>query len=78
MGVPLKRPAEGVEDTDETRDKVSTFIYRVKHSENDTANSQEKTIQQVTVFEEEVSEIFINGKNTVSVGATDELKGHFS
>ncbi len=25
MGVPLKRPAEGVEDTDETRNKVPAF-----------------------------------------------------
>ncbi len=77
MGIPLKRPAEGVEDTDETGNKVSAFIQRVEHSENDTAYRLEKTIQQGPFFEEEGAEILINGKNTVSVGAADELKGHF-
>ena len=35
-----------------------------------------KTVKKGTVFEKVISEMFINGKDTVSVLDIDELKGH--
>ena len=35
-----------------------------------------ETVKKGTVFEKVISEMFINGKDTVSVLDIDELKGH--
>ena len=36
----------------------------------------EKTVQKRTVFQEEMAKVFINGKDTMSVGDVDQLKRH--
>lgn len=38
----------------------------------------EETVKQGAVIQEEIAELFINGKNTVTVGDIDKLKGHGS
>lgn len=35
-----------------------------------------ETVKQGAVLKEEVTELAVNGKNTVPVDAVDELKGH--
>lgn len=53
MWIPFQRSAEGMQDTDETGDKVSAFVQFMEHSENDTANSLKKAVKQGTVIEKE-------------------------
>lgn len=53
MRIPFEGPAEGVEDTDKTGDKISGFVQFMEHSENDTANSLKKAVKQGTVIEKE-------------------------
>ena len=36
----------------------------------------EKTVQEGTVFEKEGTEVFVDGKDTVSMGNINEFKGH--
>lgn len=36
----------------------------------------EKTIEERAVIEEKVTKLFINGKDTMTVGDINELKGH--
>ncbi len=53
MGIPFQRPAEGMQDTDETGDKVSAFVQFMEHSENDAANSLKKAAKQGPVIQKE-------------------------
>ena len=78
MGVPFKVSAESVKNTDKTGSKLLRFIHIVKQSQNGRTDSREKTIQQRTVFIEEDTEIFINGKNAMAVNTIHKLKGHSS
>ncbi len=78
MGIPFRRPAEGMQDTDETGDKVSAFVQFMEHSENDAAYSLKKAAGQGALIQKERAQIFINGKNKVPVGTVNEFKGHFS
>ena len=39
----------------------------MKHTGNNPVNGMEKAVKQRTVPEEEVTKIFINGKNTMTV-----------
>lgn len=76
MGVPFQIPAKGVEDQDETGSKVHGLIPLKEHTRNNTVYGMEETIKQGAVIQEEIAELFINGKNTVTVGDIDKLKGH--
>ena len=76
MRVPLQRASKSMQDRDETRCIVFGFILFVKHVENNTADGLEEAVEKRTVFEKEGAQIFVNGKNTVSVGTGDEFKGH--
>lgn len=49
-----------------------------KHAGNDTVNGVEETVKEGAVVKEKNPELFINGKDTVSVCNVDELKGHRS
>lgn len=53
MRIPFERSAEGVQDADETGDKVSAFVQFMKHSENDIANSLKKAVKQGAVTPKE-------------------------
>lgn len=45
MRIPFQRSAEGMQDTDETGDKVSAFVQFKEHSENDTADGLKKAVK---------------------------------
>ena len=77
MGIPFQRSAEGMQDTDETGDKVSAFVHFMEHSENDAADSLKKAVKQGAFIQKKRTQVFINGKNKVSVGTVNEFKGHF-
>ena len=76
MGVPFQGPPERVEDADESGDKVFRLISVMEHPQDNTADSLEEAAQEGTVFQKEMSEFFVNGKNTMPVGTVDQLKGH--
>lgn len=76
MWIPFQGAPEGMEDADETGNKVFSLVHLRKHTKDNTADSLEKAVEEGTVFEKEVSEIFINGKDTVAVSAGDEFEGH--
>ena len=78
MRIPFKVSAKGVKDTDKARSKLVRFIHIVKQSQDSRTNSKEKTVKKRTIFIEEDTEIFINGKNTMSVRTVHKLKGHGS
>lgn len=78
MRIPFKRSAKSMEDTDKTGDEVSAFVQFMEKSEDDTADSLKKAVKERAVIQKERAQVFINGKNKVSVGAVNEFKGHFS
>lgn len=47
-----------------------------KHTRDDTVHSVKKTVEQRPVIEKEVPEIFINGKNAMSMIHIHEFKRH--
>lgn len=53
MWIPFQRSAKGMQDTDETGDKVSAFVQFMEHSENNTANSLKKAVKQGAVTQKE-------------------------
>lgn len=77
MGIPFERPAEGMEDADETGHKVPAFVQSMEESEDDTADSLKKGAKEGTVIQKERAQVFINGKNEVPVGTANEFKGHY-
>ncbi len=36
----------------------------------------EETVKQCPVIKEKLPQVFVNGKNTMTVGGIDQLKGH--
>ena len=76
MGVPFQIPAESMEDHDKARGEVHGFILLQEHTGNDAGDGMEKAVEEGTVIKEKVPQLFINGKNTVSVGNMNEFKGH--
>lgn len=77
MRVPFQRSAEGMKDAGETGNEVSVFIQFMEKPEDDAAYSLKKAVQQGPVIQKERPQVFINGKNEVSVCAVNEFKGHF-
>ena len=49
-----------------------------EHPGNDTLYGGEQAVEEGTVFEKEMPEFFIDGKNTVPVCAADQFKRHGS
>ena len=76
MWIPFQGASEGMEDADEAGNKVFRLVHFRKHTKDNAADSLEKAVEEGTVFEKEVPEIFINGKDTVAVSAGDEFEGH--
>ena len=69
--VPLQISAKGVEYHDETGSKVHGLILFKKHTGDNAVYGMEGA-----VIEKKLPELFINGKNTMTVGDIDQLKGH--
>ncbi len=76
MGIPFKDPVKGVEDHDKTGSEVHGFILFKKHTGDNAVYGMEETVKERTVIQEKLPELFINGKNTMPVGNTDQFKGH--
>ena len=55
MWIPLKGAAKGVKNTDKTGDEVFGFIQGEKEFFNNIRNRFKKTVQQVAVFQGEMS-----------------------
>ena len=68
VGIPFKRTAKGVENTDKAWDKVFRFVHLVKHTKYNAADSVKQTIQKRTILKKKMTELFVNGKNAVAVG----------
>lgn len=47
-----------------------------KHKGNDTVDGMKKAVKGRTVFEKEIPEVFVNGKNTVAMAGLDEFESH--
>ena len=77
MWIPFQGSAEGMEDTDETWDKIFAFIQFMEHPEDDTADSLEKTVKEGAVVQEERAQVFVDGKNEVPMGTVNEFEEHF-
>lgn len=76
MRVPFQISAKGVEYHDETGSKVHGFILLKKHTGDNAVYGMEETVKERTVIQEKIPELFINGKNTMTVGDIDQFKGH--
>ena len=63
--------------TDKARYKVFRFVEFVKHMQKDTTDGLKQTVNERAVNEEKWTEILINGKNQMSVGAANQFKRHF-
>ena len=50
MWVPFQGSAEGMQDADESGDKIPAFIQFMEHSENDAAHGLKKAVKQGTVM----------------------------
>ena len=74
--VPLQISAKGVEYHDETGSKVHGLILFKKHTGDNAVYGMEETVKERTVIQEKLPELFINGKNTMTVGDIDQLKGY--
>ena len=78
MGIPFEIPTEGVQDTDETRDKVLFVIEIVEHAQDDTADSVKEFRKERAVSEEVMTQFFGDGKNQMPVFAVQDFKRHGS
>ena len=76
--IPFQISAKGVEYHDETGSKVHGLILFKKHTGDNAVYGMEETVKERTVIEEKLPELFINGKNTMTVGDIEQLKGHGS
>lgn len=76
--IPLQISEKGVEYHDETGSKVHGLILFKKHTGDNAVYGMEETVKERTVIQEKLPELFINGKNTMTVGDIEQLKGHGS
>ena len=76
VGIPFKIPAKSMEDHNIARGEIFGMVKIEKHPGYYAGDGMEKTVQEGTVLEEKVPEIFINGKNAMTVLDIDEFKSH--
>ena len=67
-----------MQDHDKSGSEVFGLIEIEKHPGNDTGNSMKQAMKERTVSEKEITQIFINGENTVSVLNVNEFTCHGS
>ena len=61
---------------DKTRSEIHGFILLKEHSGDNAGDSMKKEVEERTVFEKKIPELFINCKNTVAVLNINQFKGH--
>ena len=71
MRVPFEITAKGMQDTDKTGNKISFMIEIIEETGNDLINSLEEAVKKGTVCEEERTQFFSDGKDTVSMRTTN-------
>ena len=76
VGVPFQISAKGMKNHDKTRSKIQGLILIEKHAGNNTVDSVEEAVEQCPVIKEELSEVHINGKDTMAVGNVYQFEGH--
>ena len=74
--IPFEIPAKSTEDHDISRSEIFSMVQVEKHAGYYTGDGMEETVQERTILEKKVPEIFINGKNAMAVLDIDELKRH--
>lgn len=65
-----------MEDHEKTGGIVHGFILFEKHTGNDIVYRMKKAVKEGTVKEKKLPELFINGKDTMTVCDINQLKGH--
>lgn len=76
VGIPFEVAAKSMEDHDIAGSKIFGMVQFQKHAGYDTGDGMEKAVEERTVVKEEVAEIFINGKNAMTMLDIDEFKRH--
>lgn len=76
VGIPFEVATKSMKDHDIAGSKIFGMVQVEKHPRYDTGDGMEKAVQERTVLKEEIAEIFINSKNTMSVLGTDEFERH--
>ena len=74
MRIPLQVTSKGMKDTDKTWDKTSLMIEIIEEPGNDLINSLKKAVEKKTVCEEERTQFFCDGKDTVAMRTANKLK----
>lgn len=76
MRVPLEISAESMQNHNKPGSKVFGFIHLIKHTGDNAVHSVKKAVEQRVVFEKKGSEIFIDGKNTMTMSDMNQFEGH--
>ena len=76
MRVPFQIPAEGMEGHDKTGSEIQGFVQPEEHAGNNTGDGMEKAVKHGTILKQKVTEVFINGKNAMSMSNVNKLEGH--
>ena len=76
VGVPFEIPAKGMENHDVARSEVFGFIHFKEHMGKNAGNRMKKTMKQGSVLKEKITEIFVNGEDTVPVWDINQFKRH--
>lgn len=74
--VPFKIPAECMEDHDIAGSVIFGMVQVEKHAGYHTGNGVKEAAQEGTVLKEKVTEIFIDGKNAMTVLDINQFKRH--
>lgn len=78
MRVPFEVPAEGMQDHNEARSEVHRFVLLGEHAGDHAGDSMKEAVKEGTAEKKKFPEVYINGKDTVSVSHVDKFKSHRS
>ena len=76
MRIPFQVSAKSMQNHNETGRKVFGFIQVVEHTGDHAVYGVKETIEQRTVFEKELTKVFINRENAMAVRDTRQFKRH--
>ena len=76
MWVPFQVTPKSMKYHDKARGIVFSLVYFPEHPEDDTSDGIEQTVQEITVFQKMIPQVFINGKDEMAVFDKDQLEGH--
>ena len=74
VGIPFQISSESVQNHDETRSVVFGFIHFKEQRRKNAGDGMEETVEQSPVFKEELTEILIDGEDTMPVSDIDQFK----